>query len=144
MREDETYRQERPVVYLIGIGMGGEDQLTGQAIDRLEGAEAVMGAGRMLGSVEPYIQGKPVLTAYKPSEMVQDGGRSGAFRRHGLLQWGRGCFQGLYTGRLGCGIYSGNFQSFLFLRQNRPKLAGCISGKQSWTGVRYSGLGENP
>ena len=71
MREDETYRQERPVVYLIGIGMGGEDQLTGQAIDRLEGAEAVMGAGRMLGSVEPYIQGKPVLTAYKPSEMVQ-------------------------------------------------------------------------
>ena len=53
MREDETYRQERPVVYLIGIGMGGEDQLTGQAIDRLEGAEAVMGAGRMLGSVEP-------------------------------------------------------------------------------------------
>ena len=36
MREDETYRQERPVVYLIGIGMGGEDQLTGQAIDRLE------------------------------------------------------------------------------------------------------------
>ena len=30
-----------------------------------------MGAGRMLGSVEPYIQGKPVLTAYKPSEMVQ-------------------------------------------------------------------------
>jgi len=41
MREDETYRQERPVVYLIGIGMGGEDQLTGQAIDRLEGAEAV-------------------------------------------------------------------------------------------------------
>ena len=68
MREDETYRQERPVVYLIGIGMGGEDQLTGQAIDRLEGAEAVMGAGRMLSSVEPYIQGKPVLTAYKPSE----------------------------------------------------------------------------
>lgn len=42
MREDETYRQERPVVYLIGIGMGGEDQLTGQAIDRLEGAEAVI------------------------------------------------------------------------------------------------------
>ena len=36
MREDETYRQERPVVYLIGIGMGGEDQLTGQAIDRLD------------------------------------------------------------------------------------------------------------
>ena len=71
MREDETYRQERPVGYQIGIGMGGEEQLTGQAIDRLEGAEAVMGAGRMLGSVEPYIQGKPVLTAYKPSEMVQ-------------------------------------------------------------------------
>lgn len=32
MREDETYRQERPVVYLIGIGMGGEDQLTGRPL----------------------------------------------------------------------------------------------------------------
>lgn len=71
MREDQTYRQERPVIYLIGIGMGGEDQLTGQAIDRLEEADAVMGAGRMLKSVEPYIQGKPVLAAYKPSEMIQ-------------------------------------------------------------------------
>lgn len=71
MREDQTYRQERPVIYLIGIGMGGEDQLTGQAIDRLEEADAVMGAGRMLKSVEPYIQGKPLLAAYKPSEMIQ-------------------------------------------------------------------------
>ena len=44
MREDETYRQERPVVYLIGIGMGGEDQLTGQAIDRLEGARGCHGS----------------------------------------------------------------------------------------------------
>ena len=104
----------------------------------------------MLGSVEPYIQGKPVLTAYKPSEMVQwlgsfHGRRPlWCFPATRALQRGRGCFQGLYTGRLGCGIYSGNFQSFLFLRQNRPKLAGCISGKQPWTGVRYSGLGENP
>ena len=66
MTDNQQYAQKRPIVYLIGIGMGGEDQLTGQAIDRLEAAEAVMGAGRMLDSVEAYIQGKPVLSAYKP------------------------------------------------------------------------------
>ena len=65
MTDNQQYAQKRPIVYLIGIGMGGEDQLTGQAIDRLEAAEAVMGAGRMLDSVEAYIQGKPVLSAYK-------------------------------------------------------------------------------
>ena len=71
MTDNQQYAQKRPIVYLIGIGMGGEDQLTGQAIDRLEAAEAVMGAGRMLDSVEAYIQGKPVLSAYKPSDMIQ-------------------------------------------------------------------------
>lgn len=71
MTDNQQYTQKRPIVYLIGIGMGGEDQLTGQAIDRLEAAEAVMGAGRMLDSVEAYIQGKPVLSAYKPSDMIQ-------------------------------------------------------------------------
>ena len=62
--------EERPVVYLIGVGMGGEDQLTGQALDCLEAAQAVIGADRMLDAVQPYTQGKPVLSSYKPSDMV--------------------------------------------------------------------------
>lgn len=61
----------RPVIYLIGIGMGGVGQMTDQAFDCLEAAEAVMGADRMLASVEDLIQGKPTLCSYKPGEMVQ-------------------------------------------------------------------------
>ena len=68
---NDTYSKEmRPVVYLVGIGMGGEDQLTGRALDCLESAQAVMGAERMLESVRGFTDGKPVLAAYKPSEMV--------------------------------------------------------------------------
>lgn len=62
--------EERPVVYLIGVGMGGEDQLTGWALDCLDSAQAVIGADRMLDCVEPYIKGKPLLSSYKPSDMV--------------------------------------------------------------------------
>lgn len=59
------------IIYLIGIGMGGEGQLTGQAMDCLEAAQAVMGADRMLDSVRGFTDGKPVLSAYRPSDMVQ-------------------------------------------------------------------------
>ena len=32
MKDENAFSQEqRPVVYLVGIGMGGEDQLTGRA-----------------------------------------------------------------------------------------------------------------
>ena len=60
----------RPIVYLVGIGMGGEDQLTGRAMDCLErpGGD---GADRMLDSVSAYTDKKRVFSAYKPSEMVQ-------------------------------------------------------------------------
>lgn len=61
----------RPIVYLVGIGMGSEDQLTGRAMDCLEAAQVVMGAERMLDSVCGFTEGKRVFTAYKPSEMVQ-------------------------------------------------------------------------
>lgn len=61
----------RPIVYLIGIGMGGEDQLTGRAMDCLEAAQVITGADRMLESVASYTDGKRVFSAYKPSEMVQ-------------------------------------------------------------------------
>lgn len=63
--------EERPLIYLIGIGMGAQSQLTGEALDGLEAAQAVMGADRMLDAVQTFIEGKPVLSAYKPSEMVQ-------------------------------------------------------------------------
>lgn len=72
MRHDRAYMDDlRPIVYLIGIGMGGEDQLTGQAMDCLEAAQVITGADRMLESVAPYTDGKRVFAAYKPSEMVQ-------------------------------------------------------------------------
>ena len=72
MRKDEPYMNDlRPVVYLIGIGMGGEDQLTGRAMDCLEAAQVVMGAERMLESVSGYTEGKRIFSVYKPSEMVQ-------------------------------------------------------------------------
>lgn len=70
MRQEE-YEPMRPVVYLIGIGMGGPDQLTGQAEDCLKRAQAVMGAERMLDSVSGFIEGRPVLAAYRPSDMVK-------------------------------------------------------------------------
>ena len=72
MRDDNAYMDElRPIVYLVGIGMGGEDQLTGRAMDCLEAAQVVTGAERMLESVRSYTEGKRVFSAYKPSEMVQ-------------------------------------------------------------------------
>ena len=39
MKRKEAYMDDlRPIVYLVGIGMGGEDQLTGRAMDCLEAA----------------------------------------------------------------------------------------------------------
>ena len=47
MKRKEAYMDDlRPIVYLVGIGMGGEDQLTGRAMDCLEAAQVVMGADR--------------------------------------------------------------------------------------------------
>lgn len=71
MRDKDTYEGEGRVVYLVGIGMGGEDQLTGRAMDCLEAAQVITGADRMLESVRSYADGKRTFSAYKPSEMVQ-------------------------------------------------------------------------
>lgn len=72
MRDENTYVEgANRVVYLVGIGMGGEDQLTGRAMDCLEAAQVVTGADRMLESVRSYTDGKRTFSAYKPSEMVQ-------------------------------------------------------------------------
>ena len=57
MKDENAFSQEqRPVVYLVGIGMGGEDQLTGRAMDCLEAAQVITGADRMLESVRPYTE----------------------------------------------------------------------------------------
>ncbi|MCC8027327.1 MAG: precorrin-6y C5,15-methyltransferase (decarboxylating) subunit CbiE [Clostridium sp.] len=61
----------QPIVYLVGIGMGSEDQLTGRAMDCLEAAQVIMGADRMLDSVRGFTENKRIFAAYKPSEMVQ-------------------------------------------------------------------------
>lgn len=63
--------ERRPVVYLVGIGMGNEDQITGRGMDCLEEAQVIMGADRMLESVNGFIENKRRFAAYKPSEMVQ-------------------------------------------------------------------------
>ena len=64
------YEERKPIIYLAGIGMGQDDQLTGEVLDCLDRADAVMGARRMLDAAAPYTEGKAVLAAYKPSEMV--------------------------------------------------------------------------
>ena len=112
MKDENAFSQEqRPVVYLVGIGMGGEDQLTGRAMDCLEAAQVITGADRMLESVRPYTEG------------------------HRILQRRGSSCQGIHEGRMGCGIRSRRIQPVLFLRQTGEELAECASGQQPWTGV---------
>ena len=47
------YEDRKPIIYLAGIGMGGEDQLTGEVLDCLDRADAVIGAKRMLDAAAP-------------------------------------------------------------------------------------------
>ena len=93
MKRKEAYMDDlRPIVYLVGIGMGGEDQLTGRAMDCLEAAQVVMGADRMLDSVSAYTDKKRVFQPISPvrwySGWAASGGtrQPGAVRRYGLLQ----------------------------------------------------------
>ena len=134
MKGKEAYMDDlRPIVYLVGIGMGGEDQLTGRAMDCLEAAQVVMGADRMLDSVSAYTDKKRVFSAYKPSEMVQ---WLGSFRwdEAALVLSGDTGFY-IFAGRMGCGICSGCIQPVLFLRQVGKELAECPSGQQPWKGL---------
>ena len=55
------YKDKNPIIYLAGIGMGREDRLTGEVLDCLDRADAVMGARRMLDSAAAYTEGKAVL-----------------------------------------------------------------------------------
>ena len=59
MKRDEPYMDDlRPIVYLVGIGMGGEDQLTGRAMDCLEAAQVVMGAAYISAGILLAVTGR--------------------------------------------------------------------------------------
>ena len=65
----EEIRSNTPVIYLVGIGMGGLGQLTLQGQRAIIQADAVAGAGRMLNSVEKLLSGKRVLECYDAEEI---------------------------------------------------------------------------
>lgn len=69
MRQEN--REYEPVIYLVGIGMGGEDQLTLAGERAIARADAVAGAKRMLKSVENLIFGKRVLDCYDADEIEE-------------------------------------------------------------------------
>lgn len=63
-------RMFRQRIFLVGIGMGGEGQLTGEAVSCLERAQAVIGAGSMVERVDKWCRGKETFLSYKPEEIV--------------------------------------------------------------------------
>ncbi len=58
-------------VFLVGIGMGGAGQLTGQARSCIQEAEGIAGARRMLDSVSELCAGKELKAAYRPDEILR-------------------------------------------------------------------------
>lgn len=59
-------------VYIVGMGMGGDDQVTGQGIRCLKEAQALMGARRVLESAAALTDpALPRLESYRQSEMVR-------------------------------------------------------------------------
>ena len=139
------YEERKPIIYLAGIGMGQDDQLTGEVLDCLDRADAVMGARRMLDAAAPYTEGKAVLAAYKPSEMVN---------WLSSFEWDEAVLvlsgdTGFYSGAEAASkaflqegweveYIPGSVQSFLFLRQTRQKLAECSQYQQPWPQLRRS------
>lgn len=65
--ESTDVPMERRTVTLIGIGVG-RDCMTVRASDAVASADVLIGARRMLESVE--VRGRPTLVEYKPSEVV--------------------------------------------------------------------------
>ena len=68
-RDSRFYRHSGPEIYLVGIGMGGEGQLTLESQRAIAEADVVAGAGRMLKSVENLLFGKKVLDCYEADEI---------------------------------------------------------------------------
>lgn len=57
-------------LWILGTGMGRENLMTGETLERLSAVPAVMGAGRMLENLKPRLEGKKTLTSYQPEEML--------------------------------------------------------------------------
>lgn len=58
-------------VFLIGIGMGGPEQLTGYGAECLRQVQAVAGASRMVESVRELTGEKPCRSTYRAEEAVR-------------------------------------------------------------------------
>lgn len=56
------------IAYLVGIGMGTPDHLTGEARAAFEKADCILGSGRMLDSFKTTR--KPLFDAYDPAKML--------------------------------------------------------------------------
>lgn len=65
---DSCYRENDRVAYLVGIGMGTPDHLTGEARAAFEKADCILGSGRMLDSFRAT--GKPLFDAYDSGKML--------------------------------------------------------------------------
>ena len=58
---DSRDEKNERIAYLIGIGMGTPDQLTGEARAAFDQADCILGSGRMLDSFR--YMGKPLFDA---------------------------------------------------------------------------------
>ncbi|WP_440321583.1 precorrin-6y C5,15-methyltransferase (decarboxylating) subunit CbiE [Laedolimicola sp.] len=65
---DSCNKNEERTAYLVGIGMGTPDHLTGEARAAFEKADCILGSGRMLDSFNAT--GKPLFDAYDPAKML--------------------------------------------------------------------------
>ncbi len=68
-RKDSARKGSRQIA-LIGMGMGGGNQLTAEAIRALRKAHVIFGAKRMLTDVEAWIKGKPLVACYRTEEIM--------------------------------------------------------------------------
>ncbi|MBD9157596.1 MAG: precorrin-6A reductase [Lachnospiraceae bacterium] len=65
---DSCNKNEERTAYLVGIGMGTPDHLTGEARAAFVKADCILGSGRMLDSFKAT--GKPLFDAYDPAKML--------------------------------------------------------------------------
>lgn len=69
-KESPSEISERRNVCLIGIGMGGPEQMTGQAVKTLKDSQVVFGAERMLKSMGDLIAGVKQIPWYTSREIL--------------------------------------------------------------------------
>lgn len=79
--------QEKRWLYLIGAGPGSRELLTGEALRRLEGADCIIGAGRILEVCRGIkgLEDKPMLQSYKKEEIAAFLRSRPSYRRAALV-----------------------------------------------------------